>query len=120
VGCHIALKALKPAWLPEDGNWPVWPRHIDYATDALAEFCEAHGLRRIEFNDLRASLATEGYKRGMTPAQESRIAGHSTAVAEKHYLEYEATEARALLPPDPLTEVDEDEPDDGSAEAAVG
>jgi hypothetical protein len=34
----------------------------------------------------------------------------TAAVAEKHYLEYEAAEARSLLPPDPLVDVDHDKP----------
>ncbi|MHC5057244.1 MAG: hypothetical protein ACYTKD_21415 [Planctomycetota bacterium] len=46
----------------------------------------------------------------MTAAQESRIAGHSAAVAGKHCLEYGAAEARSLLPPDPLANADHDEP----------
>lgn len=100
----MQLKMLRPARVPGDGKWPVWPYHVDVATKELRQFCDVNGLRRITFNDLRASFASECYRRGMTPAQESRIVGHGVAVAEKHYLEYEAEEARGLLPPDPLTE----------------
>ncbi len=102
---------LRPARVPGDGKWPMWPYHVDVATKELQRFCDANRLRGISFNDLRASFASECYKRGMTPAQESRIVGHGVAVAEKHYLEYEAEEARPLLPPDPLTEAgDGDDP----------
>lgn len=50
----------------------------------------------------------------LTPTQESSIVGHSIAVAEKHYSEYEAKEARALLPPDPLTNRTQEDRDAGS------
>lgn len=103
----LQLKMLRPAQVPGNGRWPVWPFHVDTATKELETFCGEHGLRRVSYNDLRASFATECYRRGMTPAQESRIVGHGVQVAERHYLEYEASEARDLLPPDPLTEVSE-------------
>lgn len=115
----LQLRMLRPARVPGNGEWPVWPFHIDVATKELKAFCEKHGLRQITFNDLRASFATECYRRGMTPAQESRIVGHGVSVAEKHYLEYEADEAREKLPPDPLTEMTEDEPDAASDAKAV-
>jgi len=100
----LQLKMIRPPRVPGEGKWPVWPYHIDVATKELRKFCDANGLRRIKFNDLRASFASECYRRGMTPAQESRIVGHGVAIAEKHHLEYEAADARDLLPPDPLTE----------------
>ncbi len=106
----MQLRAMRPAWLPHDGDVPIWTYHVDQATKLLDEFCEQHLGRKLGFNDLRASFATDCYKRGMTATQESRIVGHSAAVAEKHYLEYEAAEARSLLPPDPLVNVDYDEP----------
>lgn len=102
----LQLRMLRPARVPGGGAWPVWPYHIDRATKELKAFCEAHGLRRITFNGLRATFVTECFRRGMTPLQESRIAGHGVAVAERHYSEYQADEARWLLPGDPLTEVD--------------
>ena len=37
--------------------------------------------------------------------------GHGVAVAEKHYLDYKAKEARGKLPPDPLTGGDDADPD---------
>jgi integrase len=104
------LRALRPTWLPEDGKWPVWPGHPDTATQEFGEFCAKHLSRRITFNDLRASFSTDCYECGMKPAQESRIVGHGVAVAEKHYLDYEAAEARHLLPGDPLQGTDDDEP----------
>ena len=81
----------------------------------LKEFCEEHLTRQLNFNDLRASFATECYERGVTAEQESRIVGHGVAVAEKHYLDYEAKEARPKLPPDPLAGTG----DDGGAEPAA-
>ena len=116
----LQLQLLRPAQVPGDGKWPVWPYHVDVATKELRAFCGEHGLRQITFNDLRASFATECYRRGMTPAQESRIVGHGVAVAEKHYLEYEAEEARGLLPPDPLTEAGGNGEDDGKRTANTG
>jgi len=116
----LQLRMLKPARVPGDGAWPVWPYHVDVASKELKELCKRHPLREITFNDLRASFATECYRRGMTPAQESRIVGHGVAVAEKHYLEYEAEEARALLPPDPLTEVGDNEPTETKKAANTG
>lgn len=101
----LLLRAIRPRWLPEDGNWPVWPRHPDTATKEFEEFCQKHLKRRITFNDLRASFTTQCYEHGLSPMQESRIVGHSAAVAEKHYSEYDAREARHRLPPDPLTTV---------------
>ena len=98
----LQLQMLRPARVPDDGRWPVWPWHVDTATKELADLCEKHGLRQITFNDLRASFSTDCFDCGLTPKQESKIVGHSAAVAEKHYSEYEAQEARALLPPDPL------------------
>ena len=106
---------MKPAWLPNDGECPIWPHHQDTASDMLAEFCDSHLTRKLNFNDLRASFATECYERGLTPSQESRIVGHGVAVAEKHYLDYEAKEARPKLPPDPLAGTGND---DGAEPAA--
>jgi len=111
----LQLRAMKPAWLPNGGDWPVWTRHADTATDIMKEFCEAHLDRRITFNDIRASFTTDCFECGLSPTQESRIVGHSAAVAEKHYSEYDAREARPRLPVDPLGDGDEGEPDEGSA-----
>jgi len=106
----MQLRAIRPSWMPRDGNIPIWPHHPDTATELLGELCDEHLDRRISFNDLRASFATDCYEHGLTPAQESRIVGHSAAVAEKHYLEYEAKEARSKLPDDPIAD-----PPDGDA-----
>jgi integrase len=94
------LRKLKPS--REEGLQPLWPRHPDTATDEFRAFCEEHLTRRLTFNDLRASLTTDCFDNGMTAKQESKIVGHSAAVAERHYEEYEAAEARRLLPGDPL------------------
>ena len=99
----LQLRTLQPNWLPEDGRWPVWPRHPDTATEELQVFCEDHLTRRVSYNDLRATFTTQCYEQGLTAMQESRIVGHSAAIAERHYSDYEAQEARAKLPPDPLT-----------------
>jgi len=116
----MQLRSIKPAWLPRDGDVPVWPHHPDTASEFLRELCDEHLDRRISFNDLRASFATDCYEHGLTPAQESRIVGHSAAVAEKHYLEYEAKEARSKLPDDPLTERrDGDADGDADSDAKV-
>ncbi len=117
----LQLRMLKPGRVPGNGAWPIWPYHIDMATKKLKTFCEEHGLRRITFNDLPASFVTECFERGMTPIQESRIAGHGVAVAERHYSEYQAEEARLLLPGDPLTEaVPGNEPEVGGQTARTG
>ncbi len=108
----LQLRSMKPAWLPAEGRCPIWPHHADTATGLLRDLGDAHLTRQLSFNDLRASFATECYERGLTPSQESRMVGHGVAVAEKHYLDYEAKEARSKLPPDPLTGTD----DDGDAE----
>lgn len=102
----LQLRRLQPGWLPQDGKWPIWPHHADTANDDLAVFCDTFLSRKIGFNDLRASFVTEVFERGMSPKQESQIAGHSPEVAAKHYDESEAKSARAYLPPDPLTEQD--------------
>ena len=100
----LQLRLLKPAQVPGGGAWPVWPYHPDTATDEMAAFCSTHLRRQVGFNDLRASFATECYRCGLTPAEESRMVGHGVEVAEKHYVEYEAQEARSKLPPDPITD----------------
>jgi len=100
----LQLRSLQPQWTPGDGSWPLWPFHPDTATDFFADFCKEHLERRVTYTDLRASFVTECQARGITPTQESSIVGHSIAVAEKHYSEYEAKEARGLLPPDPLAD----------------
>jgi len=98
----LQLRALRPTWLPTDGNWPVWPYHLDVATKELADFTKEHLGRKVTFNALRASFTTDCFECGLTPVQESRIVGHSVSVAERHYSEYQAKEARSKLPPDPL------------------
>ncbi len=116
----MQLRAMRPAWLPNDGGVPVWSYHADQATKLLAAFSAEHLERQVGFNDLRASFATECYQRGMTAEQESRIVGHSTAIAEKYYLEYDAAEAHALLPPDPLAEAGgDDEPQSREGEESA-
>ena len=70
----------------------------------MEAFCDEHLDLRITLNDPRASFTTQCFEQGLTAAQESRIVGHSPAVAEKHYSDYEAQEARDKLPPDPLQE----------------
>ena len=111
----LQLRAMRPAWLPNDGDWPVWTRHADTATEVFRGFCDEHLKRRITFNDLRASFTTDCFDRGLTAEQESSIVGHGPNVAKKHYSEYEAREARHKLPKDPLGEHDDGEPDAGPA-----
>lgn len=116
----MQFRAIKPAWLPSDGDIPVWPHHPDTASELLTELCSEYLERRLSFNDLRASFATDCYEHGLTPAQESRIVGHSSAVAEKHYLAYEAKEARTKLPDDPLVECpDGDADEDADSDARM-
>jgi len=106
----MQLRSMKPAWLPRDGDIPIWPHHPDSATELLGELCDEHLDRKISFNDLRASFATDCYEHGLSAEQESKIVGHSPEVANKHYLEYEAKEARHKLPDDPLTGGDDADP----------
>jgi len=106
----LQLRTLQPNWLPENGKWPVWPRHPDTATEELQAFCDEHLGRRISYNDLRATFTTECFERGLTPKQESMIVGHSAGVADRHYSDYEAMEARTKLAPDPLTEAGGSDP----------
>ena len=73
----LQLRTLQPNWLPENGKWPVWPRHLDTATEELQAFCDEHLGRRVSYNDLRATFTTECFERGLTPKQESMIVGHS-------------------------------------------
>ena len=99
----LQLRGIKPTWLPDDGEWPLWPHHPDTATDDLLEFCTTHLKRSISFNDLRASFVSDCFACGLTPKQESKIVGHSAKVAEEFYDEYDARDARMKLPSDPLT-----------------
>jgi len=105
------LRKARPSGLPKKADQPVWPYHPDTASDDMKEFCQKHGLRRITFNDLRSSFTTGCFDNGLSAKQESKIVGHSAAVAEKHYDEYEAAEARHKLSGDPLG------PDDGCGAA---
>ena len=105
------LWKARPSGLLEGADQPVWPYHPDTASDDMKEFCQEHGLRRITFNDLRSSFTSECFDNGLSAKQESKIVGHSATVAEKHYDEYEAAEARHMLPGDPLG------PDDGGGTA---
>jgi hypothetical protein len=107
----LQLQAIRPSWLPEEGIVALWPQGPAEATKDLQEFCRRHLKRQLSFNDLRASFVTDCHEHGLTAMEEGRIVGHSAAVAEKHYSEYEAREARHKLPPDPLTAAGADEPD---------
>jgi integrase len=109
----LQIRALRPTWLPADGNWPVWPYHPDVATKELADFTQEHLGRKVSFNALRASFTTDCFECGLSPVQESRIVGHSVSVAERHYSEYQAKDARGKLPPDPLDGRQEAEADAG-------
>jgi integrase len=63
----MQLRALRPAWLPADGNWPLWPYHPDLATKEFAGFAREHIGRKVTFNDLRASFTTDCFECGLTP-----------------------------------------------------
>lgn len=93
-----------PTW-PARPRDPVWPLHVRSADRRLAEICEAAELRRLTWNVLRASFVTDCFSRGMTAKEESLIVGHSPEIAERHYNEWLAREARSKLPPDPLAGV---------------
>jgi len=114
----MQLRSMRPAWQPEPDGLPLWLKHPDTATHMMDEFCGIHFARRITFNDLRASFVTEGEKRGLTPTEESKIVGHSVEIAQRHYSEYEARNARWKLPPDPLTEADA-EPEGSGVDAGT-
>jgi integrase len=109
------LVRLRPGWLPEEGHWPVWPHCADHASDMLVEFSMTHLKRKVEFNDLRASFTTSGFDDGLTAEEEeAKLAGHGPEVAEKHYSEYRAQEARYKLSDDPLaSQPDGGDGDDG-------
>jgi integrase len=111
----LQLRAIKPNWIPEDGTLTLWPYHPDTSTDGFAVFSWKHFGRRVTFNDLRASFTTESFVNGLSAEQESRLVGHSAAVAERYYSEFEAEQARFKLPPDPLTTAPPEEPDEGDA-----
>jgi integrase len=98
----VQLRAIRPPWLPDGQDWPVWPFHPATASDMWAAFCDAHIHREIGFNGLRASWATESYASGMTAEEEAQIGGHIPEVARKHYVEWSAEKARFKLPGDPL------------------
>jgi len=85
----------------------------------LQAFCDEHLTRRVSYNDLRATFTTECFQRGLTPKQESMIVGHSAGVADGHYSDYEAMEARTKLAPDPLTEVGGSDPTGAESAARV-
>jgi integrase len=106
----VQLRTIRPPWLPEGQDWPVWPFHYTTASHMLEEFCAKHLKRQVTYNALRASFATEGYGSGMTAEEEASMAGHSPAVARRHYLEWAALEARFKLPGDPLLRQREKEP----------
>lgn len=98
----------------------MWPYHPDVATKELADFASGLLGRKVSFNALRASFTTDCFECALTPVQESRIVGHSVSVAERHYSEYQAKEARSKLPPDPLDSRRTRDQDDAAQDAEVG
>jgi len=115
----LQLRTIRPSWMPEGGDISVWPHNVCWATQALEKFCREHLTRKLSFHDLRASFTTDCFENGLTAKEESKLVGHSAAVAEKHYDEHDAREARHKLPPDPMTTAGDDEPDESAASKAA-
>jgi integrase len=101
------LHRMRPGWLPDNGTWPVWPHCADHATELLSEFCTEHMTRQVSFNDLRSAFVTSSFESELTPLEESKLAGHSPAVADKYYSEFSAAQARYKLGDDPLSKATE-------------
>ena len=80
---------------------------------------DEHLTRRVSYNDLCSSFTTACFERGLTPKQESMMVGHSAGVADRHYSDYEAMEARTKLAPDPLTEAGGSDPTGAEPAARV-
>ena len=80
----------------------VYPHHADTSSKDFAKFQNKFLGRQITLKSLRRSFVNEAYKCGLTAEEESAIAGHSIEVAQKHYLDWRAMEARTKLPADPL------------------
>ena len=80
--------------VPDKNNWTfddfVLPRirewRLGFQAKALGDFCEALGITRVKFHDLRATFITGMLSEGVPLVKVMAIVGHSEVSTTNEYL----------------------------------